>query len=48
MGDDAAGVPVRDTVRRFILGGFEFKVNPSLLPKTDGRLDKVQKFDGFD
>ena len=29
MGDDAAGAPVRDTVRRFILGGFEFKVNPN-------------------
>ena len=29
MGDDAAGAPVRDTIRRFILGGFEFKVNPS-------------------
>ena len=29
MGNDGAAAPVRDTIRRFILGGFEFKVNPS-------------------
>jgi len=29
MGDDAAAAPVRDTIKRFVLGGFEFKVNPS-------------------
>lgn len=29
MGDAGALAPVRDTIRRFILGGFEFKVNPS-------------------